>query len=149
MKIRLNLEGDRREAVRRELTAREIEIDESADLVLSEAQDFAVHLEVKDKKGGRLRISCADIIMVESFGHDVVVHATDGIYQAVHRLYQLDAMLEKNSFFRVSNSVIISRRFVKKIRPSLSMKFILTMEDGTLVDVTRSYYSSFKKFFGI
>lgn len=29
------------------------------------------------------------------------------------------------------------------------MKFILTMEDGKKVDVTRSYYYSFKEAFGI
>ena len=149
VKIKLNIEGDRREAVRQELNAHDIEVDESSDLILSEARSFAAYLAVKNEKGERLRISCADIVMIESFGHDVEVHTTDGTYAAVHRLYQLDEMLEKTSFFRVSNSVIISRRFVKKIRPSLSMKFILTMEDGTLVDVTRSYYASFKTFFGI
>jgi two-component system response regulator LytT len=29
------------------------------------------------------------------------------------------------------------------------MKYILTMSDGTLVDVTRSYYSDFRRFFKI
>ncbi|MBQ5989440.1 MAG: hypothetical protein IJL67_08100 [Oscillospiraceae bacterium] len=37
--------------------------------------------------------------------------------------------------------------YVKKIRPALSMKYVLTMTNGTLVDVTRSYYSEFRKFF--
>ena len=45
--------------------------------------------------------------------------------------------------------MIIARRHVKKIRPALSMKFILTLSDGTVVDVTRSYYSAFREFFNI
>ena len=45
--------------------------------------------------------------------------------------------------------MIIAGKHVKKIRPSLSMKYILTMTDGTLVDVTRSYYSEFRRFFNI
>ena len=29
------------------------------------------------------------------------------------------------------------------------MKFVLVMADGARVDVTRTYYNSFKEFFGI
>ena len=64
-------------------------------------------------------------------------------------MYQLESLLDPREFLRVSKSVIISRKHVRKIRPSLSMKFILTMSDGTLVDVTRTYYSDFRRFFGI
>ena len=64
-------------------------------------------------------------------------------------MYELESLLDPNKFLRVSKSVIIARKHVKKIRPSLSMKYILTMSDGTLVDVTRSYYSDFRRFFGI
>ena len=58
-------------------------------------------------------------------------------------------ILDNTKFIRVSNCAIIARLHVKRIKPSISMKFILTMSDGSLVDVTRSYYSSFKDFFGI
>ena len=64
-------------------------------------------------------------------------------------MYQLEAQLDPREFLRVSKSVIISRRHVKQIRPSLSMKYVLTLTDGTLVDVTRSYYSDFRRFFNI
>ena len=29
------------------------------------------------------------------------------------------------------------------------MKYVLTLSDGTLVDVTRSYYADFRRFFNI
>ena len=50
---------------------------------------------------------------------------------------------------RISNSVIINRRHLKEIIPSFSMKFRLRMSDGSIVEVTRSYYSSFKEAFRI
>ena len=64
-------------------------------------------------------------------------------------MYQLETLLDPQEFLRVSKSVIISKKHIKRIRPSLSQKFILTLTDGTLVDVTRSYYNDFKRFFNI
>ena len=86
---------------------------------------------------------------IEAFGKDVEIHTGKDTYFAQDRMYQLEALLDPAKFLRVSKSVIISAAHVRKIRPSLSMKFILTLSDGTLVDVTRSYYSDFRRFFGI
>ena len=47
---------------------------------------------------------------------------------------------------RISDNL---RKHVKKIRPTFSMKYILTMTNGELVDVTRSYYTNFRNFFNI
>ena len=65
------------------------------------------------------------------------------------RMYQIEALLDTKGFIRISKSVIISRGHVKKIRPTLSMKFVLTLTNGVQVDVTRSYYAEFKKFYNI
>ena len=64
-------------------------------------------------------------------------------------MYQLESLLDPQVFLRISKSVIIARNHVRKIRPSLSMKYILTLTDGTVVDVTRSYYSDFRRFFNL
>ncbi len=132
-----------------ELSKHGIEIDEKADLILSEEETILEYLPVRDHKGDRLRIAAADVIYIESYGHDVYVHTKEGRFDSQDRLYQLEESLDKKVFIRVSNSAIISRRYLKKIRPSLSMKFVLTMADGTLIDVTRSYYNAFKQFMNI
>ena len=71
------------------------------------------------------------------------------LHGAMDRLYKIFNQLDPEKFLRISNSVVISRRSVVKITPTLSMKFILTMSDGKNVDVTRSYYYIFKENFGI
>ena len=58
-------------------------------------------------------------------------------------------LLPAREFIRISKSVIIAKSSVKKIRPALTMKFVLTLSDGSLVDVTRSYYTNFRRFFNI
>jgi fructokinase len=96
-----------------------------------------------------VKLADNEIVYIEAFGRDIEVHTLSETYFAQERMYQLEEHLDSRTFIRVSKSVIISRNHVKKIRPSLSMKFILTMSDGTLVDVTRSYYSEFRRFFHI
>ncbi len=149
MKIRLNISEDKFDEVKDKLVKAGFEIDDNGEFVLTDAEGRNTWIETKDTAGQKMRIAVEKIIYIESFGHDVEVHTTEGLFYAKDRLYQLDGMLDKDQFFRVSNSVIISRKHVTRIRPTLSMKFVLTMEDGTQVDVTRSYYYSFKKFFGI
>ena len=148
MRIQLSVSENRYEELKKQLTALGIEIDDDADLILSEKNTFASFLTVKNQKDERVKIFAQEIIFIESYGHNLEVHTADEIYKSAERLYQLVSMLDPQKFLRVSNSVIISKDHVKKVKPSLSMKFVLTMSDGTLVDVTRSYYSSFKTFFG-
>ena len=124
--------------------------DDEAELIITEKERYSSFIAVKNKKGEKLRLKSEEIIFIESFGHEVVVHSTDGEpYYAYDRLYQLCTILDNEKFLRVSNCAIIAKSHVKKIKPSLSMKFVLTMSDGSLVDVTRSYCNSFKEFFGI
>ena len=149
MKIRIAVSAEREQAVTEALLRAGFELDDEAELVVLENDRFASHLPVRDEVGNRLHLAVEDIVSIESFGHSVVVHGVDGSYQTADRLYQLCLLLDPKQFLRISNSVIIQRRHVKKILPTMSMKFVLVLADGSKVDVTRSYYNSFKSFFGI
>ncbi|MBR5730903.1 MAG: LytTR family transcriptional regulator [Firmicutes bacterium] len=150
MKIRLAVSEERLEELTGQLMEKGIEIDDSADLVLSEAESFTGFLSVRGAEdGGKRHVRTEDIVFIESYGHSVEVHCMEGTYQTADRLYQLQTLLDPKQFIRISNSVIVSRAQIKDIRPTLSQKFILTMKDGSRVDVTRSYYSEFKRAIGI
>lgn len=146
MKVRLNVGEARYAELEKLLADYGIEVDEHADLVLSEARRDTLLV----RRGGERHILAAeDIVYIEVQGHTVTVHTKEGAFQAPERLYQMQALLDPEKFLRISNSVIIAKHKVKRITPTLSMKFILTMEDGAKVDVTRSYYYIFKEAFGI
>ena len=149
MKIRIAVGPEREQAVTEALLRAGFELDDEAELVVLENDRFATHLPVRDEAGNRLHLAVEDIVSIESFGHSVAVHGVDGVYQTADRLYQLCLLLDPKQFLRISNSVIIQRRHVKKIIPTMSMKFVLALADGSKVDVTRSYYNNFKSFFGI
>lgn len=150
MKVKLAVSNERYEEIKEMLIERGIEIDDNSDLILSESNKFLDSLTVKDiTTNERIILPVEDIAYIETFGHSVEVHTNVMTYQAMDRLYKIVNLLDPDKFLRISNSVVIARDKVKKITPTLSMKFILTMADGKNVDVTRSYYYIFKEFFGI
>lgn len=150
MKIKLDISNERYDEIKAVLEERGIEIDDNADLVLSETNCFIDNLTVREKgTNARIILSVEDIVCIESFGHAVEVHTQETLYQATDRLYRIVSLLDPTKFLRISNSVVIARNKVKRIKPTLSSKFILTMTNGKSVDVTRSYYYIFKEYFGI
>lgn len=150
MKIKLDVRNERYEEIKSALEKYEIEIDDTADLVLSESNAFIDNLTVKEKAtNSRIILSVEDIVYIETYGHTVEVHTKSEVYQSSDRLYRIVSLLDPAKFLRISNSVVIAKDKVKRITPTLSTKFILTMENGKNVDVTRSYYYIFKEYFGI
>lgn len=150
MKIQLSVSDQFYDEIKEKLIVADFEIDEDGPFLLSEKERFASEMIVKDQRGDKIRIHTEDIVFIESFGHSVMIHTVDGNdYSVSEQLYSVNAKLDDSKFIRVSNSAIIAKKQIKKIRAALSMKFVLTMSDGALVDVTRSYYSAFKSFMGI
>lgn len=148
MKIRLMVSEEHYAAIADWLTANGAEIDDSADLILSEKNVYASHLI--GRNGDELyRLKAAEIIRIESFAHDIIAYTDAVECRLSDPLRRLEEMLDPQEFIRVSNSAIISINHIKSIRPSLSQKFVLTMSDGARVDVTRSYYYIFKDTLGI
>ena len=149
MKIRLSVSEENYDAVKAYLEEHGIEVGEDSEYVITEFSRYPDFLPARDGRKERVRLSTDEVVFIEAFGKDVEIHTPRETYYAQDRMYQLEFLLDPKEFLRVSKSVIISRRHVKKIRPSLSMKYVLTMSDGTLVDVTRSYYADFRRFFNI
>lgn len=148
MRFRLSVSDEMCEEITAFLSERGIELADDAPYVITEAQRYPSFISVRNGERESMRLAADEIVCIEAFGKDIEVHTERGTYLAQERIYRLEELLDPKEFIRISKSVIISKRHVKKIRPALSMKFVLTLSDGRLVDVTRSYYSEFKRFFG-
>lgn len=150
MKVKLVVSKERYDEIKSMLAERGIDVDDNSDFVLSENNRFVDNLVVKDKLSNeRVVLPIEEITYIETFGHSVEVHTISKTYQAMDRLYKIVNLLDPDKFLRISNSAVIAKDKVKKITPTLSMKFILTMADGNYIDVTRSYYYIFKEYFRI
>ena len=148
MKIKLMVSDQRYNEIASELIRNNIEIDDNADLILSESNYCPTHLI--GRKGEEIyRLKTSEITHIESFSHDVIAHSGGDEYKLSECLRKLMELLDPKEFIRISNSVIVSANHIKSIKPALSQKFVLTLTDGSRVDVTRSYYYIFREFFGI
>ena len=149
MKIRISVSEENYRSVLSFLDEHGIETGDDAEYTLTESDRYPSFLSVRNDKKEHVRLSVSEVTFIEAYGKDIEIHTGEGTFLSQERMYMLEALLDPQEFLRVSKSVIISKKHIKRIRPSLSMKFILTLSDGTLVDVTRSYYNDFKRFFNI
>ena len=148
MRIKLRLNKTTQESIQGELTEKNIEISEESKLILTQEDYIGDTLECRDEEGIVI-VNTENICYMESVGHDVYVYADNMQYKTRLRIYQLEKLLPPNQFIRVSNSIIIKKNSIRHIKPALSCKFYLTLINGDVVDVTRTYYYKFKEFYGI
>lgn len=148
MRIKLRLNKTTLESIQGELTEKNIEISEESKLILTEEDYIGDTLECRDEEG-IVVVNTENICYMESVGHDVYVYADNVQYKTRLRIYQLEKLLPPEQFIRISNSIIIKKNSIRHIKPALSCKFYLTLINGDVVDVTRTYYYKFKEFYGI
>jgi len=94
-------------------------------------------------------IPCTNVVFVEAFGHDLVCHTIDGVYDIALKLYELDGMFERFGFIRCHKSYVVNINMIKRIKPEFNRKFKLVMKNDKVIEVSRSYYDNFKNFIGM
>jgi two-component system response regulator LytT len=90
-----------------------------------------------------------EIIYIESFGHEIICHTPQKEYQIKEKLYEVESILHDSGFIRINKSQIISKAYIKEIKPTFNYRMILVLKNGEKVFVTRNYYQAFKKFIGL
>lgn len=148
LKIKLLVSAKRYAAICDELEKSGHQIDDNADLILSEKKAYPDFLMAK-LDGQMRRLDLAQVTHIESLGHDIFAHYQGQSYKLNDRLFHLAELLNPEDFLRISHSVIVNVHHIVFIKPALSAKFLLTLDDGNKVDVTRSYYYLFKEYFNI
>jgi two-component system response regulator LytT len=148
MKLKLRLSHTKKKQVEEELIQMGVEITEDSEFVLTEDGYCGGEMYCKDDTDTVI-LKIEEILYIESSGKDIYVHTKNKKFTTTTRLYVLEQQLPAEQFVRISNSVIIRKNAIQRIRPAFSQKFYLTLKNGDMVDVTRSYYYKFKDYYGI
>lgn len=91
----------------------------------------------------------SDIIRIYSETGKVIAVTDRGEYSLRLRLYELEEMLAKDSFVRISNSEIVNLRKVKGFDLSLAGTICVSFTDGKTTYVSRRFVAKIKKVLGV
>ena len=146
MKIKLLL--DPNDPIRADLLKSGIEDDPESEYILFR-KGVGVNYIAGKREDQQFYLDISDVCFIESMGHDILIHTSDGTYNSGDRLKALEQVLPADRFLRVSSSAIVNLKMIRRIESTLMQKFILHMSNGSKVDVTRSYYYIFRERIGI
>ena len=146
MKIKLLL--DPNDPIRADLLKSGIEDDPESGYILIR-KGVGVNYIAGKREDQQFYLDISDVCFIESMGHDILIHTSDGTYNSGDRLKALEQVLPADRFLRVSSSAIVNLKMIRRIESTLMQKFILHMSNGSKVDVTRSYYYIFRERIGI
>ena len=90
-------------------------------------------------------ISISDIFYIESVDNKAFIYTKSKVYETRQKLYELEEMLSKKHFLRVSKSTLLNLMKVSAIKPALNSRFTAVLQSGEQVVITRKYVPELKK----
>ena len=90
-------------------------------------------------------ISISDIFYIESVDNKAFIYTKSKVYETRQKLYELEEMLRKKHFLRVSKSTLLNLMKVSAIKPALNSRFTAVLFSGEQIVITRKYVPELKK----
>lgn len=94
-------------------------------------------------------INVMDVIRIYAANQKVYIQTADSEYLIKHRLYELEDLLERNQFLRISNSEIVNMKKIVDIDLSITGRVRICLSGGIQTYVSKRYISKIKKSLGI
>ena len=131
-----------------EITVRCASVDESLKKLLDEIEFCNSKLTAKhgDKT---FFLSAETVYYIESVDEKTFIYSKDKVYDCDSKLYQIEEMLPKSDFVRISKNCIININKLTSVRPLLNGKMEVHMNNGEIQIVNRHYLKDFKSKFGL
>jgi DNA-binding LytR/AlgR family response regulator len=99
--------------------------------------------------GQAFLLPAADIFYVESVDLKSFVYTEKTVYRSKMKLYEIEEMLNKSDFLRISKQFIVNIRKIKSVAPAGDSRFLATLSNGEKVIISRQYVPALKERFGL
>lgn len=99
--------------------------------------------------GQVIPVGSSDIIRIFAQNQGVYVTTTEGDYRLRERLYELEEILDKSRFLRISNSEIVNLRRIQRMDTSLTGTVKMYLDGNIETYVSRRYVTRIKNALGI
>lgn len=90
-------------------------------------------------------IPVTDIFYIESVDNKTFAYTQNKVYETKHKLYELEEVLRKNSFLRISKSTLLNLMKISSIKPALNGRFVAILYSGEETIISRKYVPELKK----
>ena len=94
-------------------------------------------------------VNVTDIFRIFTGNQKVYIQTLQGEYAIRYRLYELEKILDKKQFLRISNSEIVNIKKIRDIDLSIIGRICIHFVDNTQTYVSRRYIPKIKKSLGL
>ena len=95
--------------------------------------------------GKRFEVSVVDLFYAESVDDRVFLYTASDSYEIRLKLYELEDLLQKKSFLRISKSMIVNLMKISSVRPALNGRFSAVLKNGEEIIISRKYVPALKQ----
>lgn len=94
-------------------------------------------------------VSYSDIYYFEAVDAKVFAYCKSDVFEVKSKLYELIDELPSSDFVRISKSVIVNIKKIKRLSPALGGRFEALLFNDEKLIISRQYVPDFKKCLGI
>ena len=95
------------------------------------------------------RLPVANVFYAESVDLKTFIYAEKTVYRSRLKLYEVEEILNKTDFLRISKQVIVNIKKIKSVAPAGDSRFHATLSNGEKVLISRQYVPALKERFGL
>ena len=97
------------------------------------------------RDGRRVEVPVVDLFYAESVDDRVFLYTATDSYEIRIKLYELEELLKKKSFLRISKSMIVNLMKITSVRPALNGRFSAILKNGEEIIISRKYVPAMKQ----
>lgn len=101
------------------------------------------------REGQTYLLDAGEVLYIDTVDKRTFLYTREAVYESEWRLYELEARLKGQDFFRASKSALVNFNAIQSLRPDLGGRLRLTMQGGEAVYVSRQYAPGLKERLGL
>ena len=124
------------------------QVDEQVTRLKSHIELFDNKIQAK-KENEYYLIEALEVLYFESVDNRVFAYTENQVLEIKQRLYELEDILSGKDFIRISKSQIVNVNKVRTLKPEINRTILVTMCNGEMLYVSRSYVKQFRNLLSI
>lgn len=102
-----------------------------------------------EREGQTYVLDADKVFYADTVDRHTFFYTRDAVYETPLRLYELEERFAPRGFLRTGKSCLVNFNCVCSLRPDFGGRFLLTLENGEQLSVSRQYVPAIKALLGL